>query len=57
MIFARLFEDAVLVARFSWFFYKAPEEAINRHVGFVAQGEKLPLRSRTVWAWKRATSL
>lgn len=57
MIFARLFEDAVLVTRFAWFYYKAPDEAVNRHVGFVDRDRSMPVRQRAVWAWKRATTL
>ncbi len=56
MLFIRLFEDAVLVGRFLYYFKKAPEH-LPGHVGFVRSNEGIPLLERSKYAWTRAKTL
>lgn len=56
MLFIRLFEDAVLLGRFLYYFHKAPEH-LPGSVGFVRSNDGVPLLERTKYAWTRAKTL
>lgn len=48
----RLLEDGVFLARFAWFYHKAPDA--NFKVGFDPNPRQMPAKNRVVWAYQRA---
>lgn len=48
----RLLEDGIFVARFAWFYHKAPDA--NFKVGFSANPTAMPAKNRAMWAYRRA---
>ena len=51
----RLLEDGVFLARFAYFYRKAPEQMPR--VGFHSQSEPIPRKQRMAFAYQRAIGL
>ena len=52
LMLMRIVEDMYFVGRFAWFYYRAPDE--NFRVGFSMEPTAMPVKTRAVWAYRRA---